>query len=124
MPLPKNPAGVRYKSSNAYNCLVTFLQPNAGAAADGTPNAPTVVRENVRANVAQWRGKEADKTDTRVAVSSYKIIIRYPKTWSVDTGMQINLRNQLHEIDSFSDPDGQQVELHIWTFVTDDTVSN
>lgn len=124
MPLPKNPAGVRYKSSNDYNSLVTFIQPNAGQAADGTPNAPTVVRENVRANVAQWRGKEADKTDTRVAVSSYKIIIRYPKTWSVDTGMQINLRNQLHEIDSFSDPDGQQVELHIWTFVTDDTVSN
>jgi hypothetical protein len=38
--------------------------------------------------------------------------------------MQILLRNQLHEIDSFSDPDGLRVELHIWTNVTDDTVSN
>ena len=124
MPLPKNPAGVRYTDSNEYNCRVTFLQPNAGQETDGTPKTPTTVKSNVWAKVSQWRGKEADKEDTRVAVSSYKIVIRYPKTYSIDSGMQIMLRNQLHNIESFSDPDGQRVELHIWTFVTDDTVSN
>ena len=122
MPLSKNPAGVRYTDSNEYNCRLTFIQPNAGQATDGTPNVPTTVKNNVWAKVAQWRGKEADKTDTRVALSSYKIVIRYPN-FHIDTGMQIKLRNQLHEIESFSDPDGQRVELHIWTFVTNDTVN-
>lgn len=124
MPLPKNPAGVRYTDSNEFNCRVTFINPNAGQAADGTPNAPTTVRSDVWDKVAQWRGREADKGDTRVAISSYKILIRYPQTWSLDSGMQIMLRNQLHNIESFSDPDGQRVELHIWTWVSDDTVVN
>lgn len=122
MNLPKTPAGVWYTNSNEYNSRVTFLQPNAGAESDGTPKAPTTVKSNVWAKVAQWRGKEADKTDTRVAISSYKMVIRYPN-FHIDTGMQIMLRGQLHNIDSFSDPDGQRVELHIWTFVTDDTVN-
>ena len=124
MTLPKNPAGVRYASSNDFNCYITVINPNAGQAANGTPNAPTVVRQNVHAKVEQWRGKETDKEQSRVAISSYKIVIWYPKTWSLDTGMQIKLRNQLHNIESFSDPDGQRVQLHIWTFVTDDTVVN
>jgi hypothetical protein len=51
-------------------------------------------------------------------------VVRFPKTYSLDGGMQILVRGQLHNIDSFYDPDGQQVELHIWTFVTNDTVSN
>jgi SPP1 family predicted phage head-tail adaptor len=122
--LPKTPAGVRYASSNDFNCYITVINPNNGQAADGTPNAPATVKQNVYAKVEQWRGKETDKTDTRVAVSSYKMVIPYPKTWSLDTGMQIMLRGQLHNIESFSDPDGQRVELHIWTFVTNDTVSN
>jgi SPP1 family predicted phage head-tail adaptor len=75
------------------------------------------------ANVAQWRGKQDDKTQTVQAVSSYKIIIRYPQTWSMDTGMQIFVRGQQHNIESYSDPDGNRRELHIWTWVGDDTVN-
>lgn len=123
--LPRKPStGVRYLSSSAFNCFITFINPNAGQALDGTPNAPVTVAENIHANVSPWRSKEVDQTQTRVGTSSYKIVIRYPKTYSIDGGLQIQLRGQLHNIDSFYDPDGQQVELHIYTFVTDDTVSN
>lgn len=125
MALPrKHSTGTRYLPSSAYNCYVTILNPNAGQAADGTANTPITVAQNIHANVNPWRGKEVDKSATRVGISSYKIVIRYPKTYNIDTGCQILLRNQLHSIDSFFDPDGQQFELHIYTFCTDDTVVN
>lgn len=123
MKLPKNPSGVRYLGSTDYNTRVTFQNPNAGQAADGTPNLPTVVKK-VWANISEWRGKETDKTQERVGVSSYKIVIQYPKTWSVETGMQILVRNQLHNIESHSDPDGQQIELHLWSYTTDDVAGS
>lgn len=119
MKLPKQPTGVRYLGSTDYNTRITFQQPNAGQVADGTPNAPTTVK-SVWANVAQWRGKETDKTEDRVGISSYKIILRYPRTYSLDSGMQILVRSQLHNIESFSDPDDQRVELHVWTSVAGD----
>jgi SPP1 family predicted phage head-tail adaptor len=119
--LPKKTStGVRYLSSSAFNCYVSILQPDAGQATDGTPNAATTVASGIHANVAQWRGKEVDKTQTRVAQSSYKIIIRYPKSYTVDASMQVQVRGQLHNIESISDPDGQQVELHLWTWVDND----
>jgi len=122
---PKNPStDTRYLCSSAFNSKITIQNPNAGQAADGTLNVPIVVATNVNANMSPWRGKEVDKSDTRVALSSYKIVIRYPKTYNIDTGCQIIVRNQLHSIDSFYDPDGQRVELHIYTFVTDDSVVN
>ena len=125
MPLPKQfETGIRYLDASAFNCYVSVLQPNSGQLSDGTPNPPTTVVGNIHANVTPWRSKEVDKTQTRDAISSYKIVIRYPKTWALDTGMQIQVRDQLHNIDSFMDPDGQRVELHIFTFVTNDTVSN
>jgi SPP1 family predicted phage head-tail adaptor len=121
--LPKKlSTGVRYLSASAFNSYVTIQDPDSGLASDGTPNAPTVIASNIHANVAQWRGKEIDKAQDRVAQSSYKIIIRYPKTYSVDAGMQILVRSQLHNVESMSDPDGQRVELHIWTTVTNDSV--
>jgi SPP1 family predicted phage head-tail adaptor len=119
--LPKKlSTGVRYLSASAFNCYITFVDPDAGQASDGTPNAPVVVASNIHANVAQWRGKEVDKPQERVGQSSYKMIIRYPKTYAVNAGMQIQFRSQLHEIESISDPDGQQVELHLWTWVNND----
>jgi SPP1 family predicted phage head-tail adaptor len=124
MKLPKDPnTGIRHFSSDAFNCYVTILQPNAGQGSDGTPNQPTTVAQNIHANMSPWRSKEEDKPQSRVGLSSYKIVIRYPKTYSLDSGMQIMLRNQLHNIESFYDPDGQRAELHIYTFVTDDTVN-
>jgi SPP1 family predicted phage head-tail adaptor len=120
MAIPKRfSTGVQYLGASAFNTRVTFIQPNTGQAADGTPNTPVVVK-HTHANVAQWRGKETDKEQNRVGVSSYKLIIRYPKGYSIDGGMNIMVRGQLHEIESFSDPDGQRIELHIWTFVTSD----
>lgn len=99
------------------------MNPNSGQAVDGTPNAAVTVAQNIHANVSPWRSKEIDKAQTRVGYSSYKIVIRHPKgLYAVDGGMQLLVRSQLHNIDSFYDPDGQQVELHIYTFVTDDTV--
>jgi len=125
MTLPRKAStGVRYLPSSAFNASVTVLNPNAGQAADGTPNTPITVATNVHANVSPWRGREIDTKETRVGTASYKIIIRYPINWSIDGGCQIQLRNQLHEIDSFYDPDGMQRELHIYTFVINDTVSN
>lgn len=124
MSLPKKiSSNVRYLHSSAFNCYISILNPNAGAAADGTPNPPNTVATGIHANVSPWRSKETDKSQTRVGTSSYKIIIRYPKTYNIDTGMQIQLRAQLHNIDSLYDPDGQQMELHIYTFVTDDVVT-
>jgi head-tail adaptor len=122
--LPKKlSTGVRYLPSSAFNCYVTILNPNSGQATDGTPNAPSTVATGIHANVSPWRSKEKDTSQLRVGQSSYKIVIRYPKTYSIDTGMQIMLRGQLHIIESFYDPDGQRVELHIWTWVSDDVVT-
>ena len=119
--LPKKlSTGVRYLSSSAFNCYVTFLNPDAGQATDGTPNPPITVASGIHANIAQWRGKEVDKTQTRVAQSSYKIVIRYPKTYTVDASMQVQMTRgtttHLFNIESISDPDGQGVELHLWVW--------
>ncbi len=119
MKLPKTPSGVRYAGSTDYNTRITITQPNTGNAADGTPLGEQTVT-SVWANVLEWRGKQEDKAQTQQAQSSYKIIIRYPKTFVLDTGMNILVRSQRHNIDSFSDPDGQRVELHLWTWVGDD----
>ena len=124
MALPRKLSGQKYLTNSAFNCYVSFIDPNAGQAADGTPNSPITVVQNVHASVSPWRSKELDKEKTRVGQSSYKVVVRYPKTYNVDTGMQIMLRSQVHNIDSMYDPDGQQVELHIFTFVNDDTVVN
>jgi head-tail adaptor len=121
--LPSTPSGVRRKSASDFNAYISFLQPNAGAAADGTPNAPAVVASGIHANVSPWRSKEIDKQQTRVGVSSYKIVIRYPENYSVDGGMMVEIagRNRLMEIDSMMDPDMQGIELHIFAFETDAT---
>jgi SPP1 family predicted phage head-tail adaptor len=101
---------------------VLVTQPHVGNAADGSP-LPELAVAQPWANVSMWRGKQEDKAQTVQAVSSYKIIIRYPETWTLDSGMNILCRGQRHNIDSFSDPDGNAVELHIWTWVGDDTVN-
>jgi SPP1 family predicted phage head-tail adaptor len=123
--LPKKlSTGVRYSGASAFNGRITITQPNAGATSDGTPLPETIVKSNLAANVSQWRGKESDQQQTRSGVSSYKIVIRYPKNFSIDGGMNILVRGQRHNIESFSDPDGQRVELHIWTWVENDTVNS
>jgi SPP1 family predicted phage head-tail adaptor len=124
MKLPKQPNGVRYLGASDFNSYITITQPNSGNAVDGTPLPETTVAPNIHANINQWRGKQEQKTDALQAQSSYKIIIRYPQTYTLDTGMNILVRGQRHNIESFSDPDGQRVELHIWTWVGNDTVNN
>jgi hypothetical protein len=119
--LPKKlSTGVRYLPSSAFNCYITILQPNAGQATDGTPNAPTTVASGIHANVSPWRSKEVDKTQTRVGQSSFKVVIRAPKTFSVDTGMQIQItragNTTLYDVEGAYDPDGQAVELHMWVW--------
>jgi head-tail adaptor len=126
MSLPKKlSTGVRYLPSSAFNSYVAFLQPNAGQGADGTPNPPTTVASGIHANVQPWRSKETDTQQTRVAISSYKIVIRAPKTYSLDTGMQIQLTRggttHTLNIESMYDPDMQAVELHIWAWESDAT---
>jgi SPP1 family predicted phage head-tail adaptor len=124
MKRPKSPStGTRYLSASAYNTYVSFLNPSSGQAVDGTPNAALTVATGIHASVSPWRSKEVDKTQTRVGISSYKIVIRYPQTYSVDSGMQIQVagKNRLMEIDSMMDPDMQGVELHIFCFETDAT---
>lgn len=116
MTLPKRLSGARYLPASAFNAYVTILNPDAGQAADGTPNAATTVASNVHANVSPYRTKEVDRPQNRMGQSSFRIVIRYPQTFTVTTGMQINVRGQIHEIESLYDPDGQQVELHFWTW--------
>jgi head-tail adaptor len=122
--LPKKlSTGVRYLPSSAFNCYVTFLDPNAGQATDGTPNAPIVIASGIHANVAPWRSKEVDKSQTRVGQSSFKVAIRFPKTFSVNTGMLVQLTRagvtQLYNVEGAYDPDGQAVELHVWVWSSD-----
>ena len=124
--LPKKlSTGVRYLPSSAFNCYVSFLNPNAGQATDGTPNPPVTVASGIHANVAPWRSKEVDKSMTRIGQSSYKVVIRAPKTFTVDTGMLIQLVRDgvthLMNIESLYDPDMQGVELHIWAWDSDAT---
>lgn len=123
MKLPKQAWGTRYNGSTDYNTSITVVQPNAGNAADGTPMPETTIA-TTWAKVVMWRGKQEDKSSSLEAVSSYQIVIRYPKTWNVDTGMNILVRGQRHNIDSFSDVDGTQTELQIWTWVGSDTVTS
>jgi head-tail adaptor len=121
----KSSTGVRYLGASAFNSYITILNPNAGAATDGTQNAPTVVAQNIHANISPWRSKEVDKPQTRVGQSSFKIVVRFPKTYSLDAGMRIQLTRAgvttLYEIESWYDPDGQGVEAHIWVWATDQT---
>ncbi len=121
MKLPKQPWGTRYNGSTDYNTQITFTQINNGNAPDGTP-MPEVAVATVWANVSQWRAKQNEKTQALQGVSSYKVILRYPQTWSVDTGMRILVRGQQHNIESFSDPDGNRQELHVWSWVGNDSV--
>ncbi len=117
---------VRYLPSSAYDAYITFLDPNQGQASDGTPNPSIVVKAGVHANVQPWRGREVDKPQARIGQFSYKIIIRYPKTFSVNSGMLIQLSRagstHLYNIESISDPDGRGVELHIWVWSSNDQV--
>ena len=120
MKLPKQPSGVRYLSSTDYTTRITIIQPNNGNALDGT-QLPSSTVATVWANVAQWRGKQQDKDQTLQGISSYKVIIRYPRTFSMDSGMMILFNNRQLNIESFADPDGQKTELHIWTWEGDAT---
>src|ERR1035437_6375230 len=120
--LPKKlSTGVRYMSASQYNVPITITQPNAGQAADGTPLAETIVA-TTHANVAKWRSCEVDKAQARNALGYYQITIRYPKNYSLDSGMNILVRNQRHLIDGFLDEDGQKIQLKISTWVENDTV--
>jgi SPP1 family predicted phage head-tail adaptor len=120
--LPKRfSTGTRYKSASEFNTPITISRPNAGQADDGTPLPETIVALT-QANVAQWRNREVDKAQTRSAQASYKITIRYPKTYSLNAGMNILVRGQRHFIDSFSDEDGQRIQLSVWTWVENDTI--
>ena len=122
MKLPKSVYGTRYNSATELNTQVTFTQPSNGQAVDGTPLPETAVA-TTWANVAMWRGKQDDKKETIESIASYKIIIRYPQTWALDSGMNILVRGQRHIIDAFNDPDGNRVELHIFTYTVNDTVN-
>lgn len=120
MKLPKTPWGTRYLGPTDYNVQITITQPNTGNAIDGTPLPPSTVAV-VWANVAQWRGKQKDDKQTLQAQSSYKVIIQSPRTWTLDSGMLISFGGHVLNIESTSDPDGQNIETHIWAWEGDAT---
>src|ERR1700733_10756968 len=124
MSLPKRLAtGNRYLGSSAYNCRLDFYETNTGQTA-GVPNAPTMTKCNVPANVTPWRSKEVDKEQTRIGQSSFKAVVHFPQSWSVNTGMQIVWNGNTGEVDSIYDPDGQQVELHIYFWINNAVLGN
>jgi len=119
MSLPKRAAtNVRYLPSSAFSSYVTFIDPNQGQEIDGTVNPPATVVQNIHANVQPWRSKEVDKSETRVGQSAYKVVVHYPKTYSLNSGMQMQITRgttvHLLNIESLYDPDMQGVEMHIW----------
>jgi len=121
MSLPKRfTTGNRYLGSSAFNSFVDFIDPNQGQASDGTPNAAVTVVRHVPANISPGSGirgaKEVDKPQERIGQSLYKIIVHFPQNYTLDTGMQIQLNSQIMQVESFYDPDGQQVELHIFAW--------
>lgn len=121
MAIPKRPAtGVRYKSASELNCLITFQQAS-GAESDGTPNTSVPVRMT-HANISMWRGKESEKAQQRNAESSFKIVIRYSKSFVPTSDMTILYHGQTYNIESVSDIDGQQVQLEIWAWIENDGV--
>lgn len=123
MSLPKKlSTNVRYKPSGAFNSYVTIIQPDAGQDNTGAPIGATTVAQTW-ASISMWRGKEEDKAQERVAITSYKVVLRYPTTYTIDTGMQIQHGGQLHNIESMADPDGRRVELWLYTWVSDDQVA-
>lgn len=114
--LPKRiSTNTRYMSASQLNCLITFMQAT-GAASDGTPIAP-VAMWTTHANIAMWRGKEQDLKQTRNAVSSFKITIRYSKMFVPTSDMTISYHGQTYNIESVSDIDGQKVQLEIWAWI-------
>ena len=121
MKLPKVATGVRYLNSTDYNVRAYFIQPNLGNQADGTPLPPATIA-TVWCNVALWRGKQNEKSQLLQGSTSYKVSIRYPRTFAIDTGMTIMIRNQVHNIESFADIDGTRQEMVIYTWVGNDTV--
>ncbi len=112
--------GVRYKDASEFNSLITFMQA-AGAETDGTPNAPVAVR-TTWANIAMWRGKESDKPQQRNATSSFKITMRYSKSFTPTSDMTISYHGRTYNIESVSDIDGQKVQLELWTWIENDGV--
>jgi head-tail adaptor len=122
MSLPKKlNTNYRYRPSGAFDSYVSIINPNPGNDDTGNPLLPTTVVQTW-ANVSIWRGKEVDKNQERVGQTSYKIVLRYPTTYSIDTGCTVQHGNQLHQIESIADPDGRRVELHLFTWVSDDSV--
>jgi head-tail adaptor len=117
--LPKQATGVRYLNSTDYTTRVYFVQPNMGNGADGAPLPPAVVYSTY-ANIALWRAKQVEKEAILQGQASYKITIRYPRHVNIDTGMQIKVRDQLHNIDSFLDPDGRRREMLFYTWIGND----
>ncbi len=113
MRLPKTPWGTRYLSATDFNTQMSFVQPNMGNGTDGTP-LPASTVACVWANVTQWRGKQKEGKQTLQAQSSYKVVLQTPTTWTLDSGMLLTFGPHTLNIESFSDPDGQNVETHIW----------
>jgi SPP1 family predicted phage head-tail adaptor len=123
MAIPKRAStGVRYKSASELNCLITFQQA-VGAESDGTLNAPTTVW-TTHASITMWRGRENDAAQQRNAASSFKITMRYSKTFVPTSDMQIVYHGQTYNIESVSDVDGQQVQLEIWAWIENDGVQS
>lgn len=116
----KLPTGVRYKDASELNSLITFMQA-AGAESDGTLNPP-VAMWTTWANIAMWRGKESDKPQQRNATSSFKITMRYSKSFTPTSDMTISYHGQTYNIESVSDIDGQKVQLELWTWIENDGV--
>ena len=121
MKQPKTSKGVRYLSSDDYDVRAYFIQPNMGNAADGTPLPPATIA-TVWCSVALWRGKQNEKTQLLQGSTSYKVSIRYPRTFALDTGMTIQIRGQVHNIESFADIDDTRNELTIYTWVGNDQI--
>jgi len=111
--------GIRYKSAAELNCRIAFARA-VGQQIDGTPKAATVLKSNVAANVAIWRGKESTSSQQRNASSSYKITVRYNKNFVPTSNMIILYHGQTYNIETVSDIDGQHIQLEIWAWIEND----
>lgn len=77
--LPKNTNGVAFTSTTEFNRRVSLYQPGTGSDSEGTPNAPTLVANDVPAKIMQMpnRGKPDQQGQITQAVDYFQVCIRY-----------------------------------------------
>ena len=111
--LPKRPStGIRYATAGELNRRITIQQQATTSDDFGGLDAPTVFASNVPASIKPYRGgRERYAAQQVTAEVSHEIVIRWRP--GMKSSMTILYKGRLFLIVTITDPDEQQVELHL-----------